>query len=414
MKGLSRVFDQVTSLRLSDSCFLLQKLKMGVVELIFFLFFLYPVGLTGQEEKVHALHFHFHNPDQSSSIGVSVNDTDIPIISSTILAAENWLKSHVLAHFPSTNITVILLGRNILCSPGHEHERSLILPSMKNLYHSLTRWGLQEEIKVSTAFSSDCLDPLNFYHRFRGVDNRITLIHLLGFLKKNNLPYIIDSSPYLSPLFLYSSHRAALERLGLSGIRDIRVLTAMKPITRKLYSYSSAYFPQKPKGLTPSQFAPVPDSSLSFSPYSSPDEIPTNPPEAVGVPTPGCLPVAAPVPGEAEESNGGLWCVAKPTVPAEKLQEAINYACGEGGVDCEEIKPNGMCYFPDNVIAHASYAFNSYWQLKKQMGGSCSFDGTAILINSDPSIFLMSSYYLTGLVVLTAAMSYFGIGISIF
>ncbi|KAI0516574.1 hypothetical protein KFK09_009251 [Dendrobium nobile] len=103
----------------------------------------------------------------------------------------------------------------------------------------------------------------------------------------------------------------------------------MKPITRKMYSYRSAYFPQKPKGsgLTPSQFSPVPDSSLSFSPYSSPDEIPTNAPEAVGVPTPGCLSEVAPAPGEVEESNGGLWCVAKLTVPTEKLQEAIKYAC---------------------------------------------------------------------------------------
>lgn len=290
---------------------------------------------------------------------------------------------------------MILLGRNILCNRDREHEWSLILPSVRNLYHSLTRWGLQEEIKVSSVFSSDCLNPLNLYRRYPGDNVQITLSLLLSFLQKHNLPYIIDPNSYFSPSLLHSSHRAAVEKFGFSGIRDIRVLRAMKPITRKLSSHRSPDLPEKPKrlglGLKPSQFAPVPDSSFSFSPYPSPDEIPTNPPEAAGVPAPGCLSAAAPPPREAEESNGGSWCVAKPTVPAEKLQEAINYACGEGGADCEEIEPNGKCYFPDNVIAHASYAFNSYWQKKKQMGGSCSFDGTAIVINSDPSMFLMTS-----------------------
>ena len=80
-----------------------------------------------------------------------------------------------------------------------------------------------------------------------------------------------------------------------------------------------------------------------------------------------------------------MWCMAKPSVPGEKLQEAMDYAC-EGGADCEAIRPQGNCYSPDTVVAHASYAFNSYWQKNKRVvGGTCSFGGTAMLINADPS-----------------------------
>lgn len=89
--------------------------------------------------------------------------------------------------------------------------------------------------------------------------------------------------------------------------------------------------------------------------------------------------------------NVGLWCVAKPTVRTEKLQAAMDYACGDGGMDCEGIGPGGGCYYPDNVVAHASYASNRYWQKAKRSGGGCSFDGAAMLINSDPSLFVVNS-----------------------
>ncbi|KAK3221196.1 hypothetical protein Dsin_008221 [Dipteronia sinensis] len=64
----------------------------------------------------------------------------------------------------------------------------------------------------------------------------------------------------------------------------------------------------------------------------------------------------------------------------------MDYACGEGGADCEEISPpHGSCFYPDTLVAHASYAFNNYWQKTKRNGGTCNFGGTAMLINADPS-----------------------------
>jgi hypothetical protein len=86
-----------------------------------------------------------------------------------------------------------------------------------------------------------------------------------------------------------------------------------------------------------------------------------------------------------------MWCVAKPTVSEKKLQEAMDYACGQDGVDCQEIATGGSCFYPANIPSHASYAFNSYWQKTKQIDGSCDFGGTAVLIDSDPSMASLTS-----------------------
>ncbi|KAK9057079.1 hypothetical protein SSX86_024446 [Deinandra increscens subsp. villosa] len=89
-------------------------------------------------------------------------------------------------------------------------------------------------------------------------------------------------------------------------------------------------------------------------------------------------------PSPHNEPESALWCVAKPSVPDPIVQEAMNYACGSGA-DCETVMPNGECFQPDTLFAHASYAFNSYWQRTKVAGGTCDFGGAAILVTIDPS-----------------------------
>ncbi|KAF8005641.1 hypothetical protein BT93_K0045 [Corymbia citriodora subsp. variegata] len=99
-------------------------------------------------------------------------------------------------------------------------------------------------------------------------------------------------------------------------------------------------------------------------------------------------PIVYPPPTVPPPPNSGssiaLWCVAKPSVPEPIIQEAMNYACGSGA-ECSSILPEGSCFQPNTLFAHASYAFNSYWQRTKVAGGSCSFGGTAMLVTVDPS-----------------------------
>ncbi|XP_027343016.1 leucine-rich repeat extensin-like protein 5 [Abrus precatorius] len=148
----------------------------------------------------------------------------------------------------------------------------------------------------------------------------------------------------------------------------------------------------------PPYFEPGPpyfEPSPPFIPSPSGGTIPS-PPSYVPSPTEGTVPsptvfqppVVYPPPSVPPPPNyaprATLWCVAKPSVPDPIIQEAMNYACWSGA-DCTSIQPNGPCYEPDTVFAHASYAFNSYWQRTKAAGGNCEFGGTAMLVAVDPS-----------------------------
>ncbi|KAL8160015.1 hypothetical protein V2J09_001552 [Rumex salicifolius] len=91
---------------------------------------------------------------------------------------------------------------------------------------------------------------------------------------------------------------------------------------------------------------------------------------------------SSPAPAPTE---GVTWCVANGKAGAEKLQQGLDYACGEGGADCRPIQPGATCYDPDTLEAHASYAFNSYYQLKARGSGTCYFGGAAYVVFQAPS-----------------------------
>nr|XP_027063834.1 leucine-rich repeat extensin-like protein 5 isoform X1 [Coffea arabica] len=162
--------------------------------------------------------------------------------------------------------------------------------------------------------------------------------------------------------------------------------------------------PSPPETYVPSPSVFVPSPPPPSAPYYSPPSPPIgyvpNPPGSAGggggggfVPPssprvyqpPNVYPSPlVPPPSPLTEPASALWCVAKPSVPGPIIQEAMNYACASGA-ECDQIQPSGSCFEPDTLVAHASYAFNSYWQRTKVAGGTCEFGGTAMLVTVDPS-----------------------------
>ncbi|CAN6478391.1 unnamed protein product [Victoria cruziana] len=144
--------------------------------------------------------------------------------------------------------------------------------------------------------------------------------------------------------------------------------TIYVPNPPNIYVPNPPVVPSPPTGYIPNppETGPSPPSS-SFPPVFQPPVL--YPP-----------PSAPPPPGP----SAGIWCVAKPSVPAPIIQEAMDYACGSGA-DCQSIQEAGPCFSPDTLLNHASYAFNSFYQRTKAAGGTCDFGGTAMIVTTDPS-----------------------------
>ncbi|KAI5067128.1 hypothetical protein GOP47_0017656 [Adiantum capillus-veneris] len=93
---------------------------------------------------------------------------------------------------------------------------------------------------------------------------------------------------------------------------------------------------------------------------------------------------------ERQTVGAGTWCVAREDASETEMQAALDWACGQesgqGNVDCTAISSGGVCDSPDSLTAHASYAFNAYFQNLNQAAGACDFGGCAQTTTSDPSV----------------------------
>lgn len=358
--------------------------------------------------------------------------------------ADTWLRNSVLPYYPATKITYITVGAEITESP--ENISALVVPAMTNVLAALKKAGLHKKIKVSTTHSLGVLSR-SFPPSAGAFDSKHAhfLKPLLEFLAENQSPFMIDLYPYYAyrdsrnkvPLdyaLFESSSEVIDQNTGLlyTNMFDAQVdaiyfaLSALNFRTIKVMVTETGW----PSKGSPKETAATPDNAQTYNMNLIRHVInetgtPAKPGEELDIyifslfnenrkpglesernwglfypdqtsvyslDFTGQSPVDMTADANVTKSNGTKWCIASSKATQIDLQNAINWACGtSGNVDCTPIQPSQPCFQPDNLVSHASYAFNSYYQQNGASDVACSFGGTGVIVDKDPSMFI--SYY---------------------
>ncbi|KAM7273302.1 hypothetical protein ACFE04_027966 [Oxalis oulophora] len=369
----------------------------------------------------------------SIEVMVGVTNEEVLGIGESPSAAAAWVNKNVAAYLPSTNITAIAVGSEVLTTIPN--VAPVLVPAMNYLHKALVASNLNYQVKVSTPQSMDVI-PKPFPPSAASFNSswNSTMYQILQFLKNTNSSFMLNAYPYYG----YTNG---------DGIFPIdyalfRPLTAVKQIVdpNTLFHYDSMF-----DAMVDATYYSIKDLSFSDIPVivtetgwpwlggaNEPDATVENAEtfnnnlvkrvlNSSGPPSQLTKPVNTYIyelfnedkrPGPVSERNWGvfftngssvyplsfstsaritanssaaIFCVATDEADTDKLQDGLDWACGQNRANCSAIQQGGTCYFPNTLKSHASYAYNDYYQKTRSIGGTCDFDGTATTTTVDPS-----------------------------
>ncbi|XAR67067.1 Glucan endo-1,3-beta-D-glucosidase [Bertholletia excelsa] len=367
---------------------------------------------------------------------VGIPNLDLLAFSQFQSNADTWLKNNILPYYPATKITYITVGAEVTEAPNN--ASSMVVPAMQNVFTALRKAGLHRKIKVSSTHSLGVLS--RSFPPSAGAFNSSYasfLKPLLEFLAENQSPFMINIYPYyayrdspnnvsLDYALFKSSSEVIDPNTGLlyTNMFDAQIdalyfaLTALNFRTIKIMVTETGW----PSKGSPKEKAATPDNAETYNTNLIRHVInntgtPAKPGEELdvyifslfnenrksglesernwGLFYPDQTSVysldftgkgAVDVTTQANvTSSNGTWCIALSTASEADLQNALDWACGPGNVDCSAIQPSQPCYEPDSLVSHASYAFNSYYQQNGATDVACSFGGAGVKTNKNPS-----------------------------
>ncbi|XP_057765593.1 glucan endo-1,3-beta-glucosidase 14-like [Salvia miltiorrhiza] len=351
-----------------------------------------------------------------------------------------WVQSNILPYHPNTTIEAIAVGNEVFVDPNN--TTAFLVPAMKNVHASLANHNLSSAIKISSplalsalhtsypssagAFKPELVEPVikpmlaflkqtgsylmvNAYPFFAYIANTDTISLDYALLRDNAGNKDPNNGLLYKTLFEAQTDAvfAAMSAVGFDDVGMVvsetgwpskgdenevgagpenaaayngnlvrRVLTGGgTPLRPKepLNVYLFALFneDQKPGATSERNYG------LFYPNQRKVYDIPLTVEALKGAPN---LTESK----TQVEAAGQTWCVANDKAGEKKLQKAMDYACGEGGADCRPIQPEATCYNPNTVEAHASYAFNSYYQKNSRRSGACDFGGAAYVVTHPP------------------------------
>ncbi|KAL2540855.1 Glucan endo-1 [Abeliophyllum distichum] len=363
---------------------------------------------------------------------VSVTNEEVLGIGESSSTAAAWINKNVAAYVPSTNITSIAVGSEILTSIPN--AAPVLVSAMNYLYKALVSSNLNHQVKVSTPQPMEII-PRPFppsTATFNTTWNS-TIFQILQFLRNTNSFYMLNAYPYYEYVKsngIFPMDYALFQPLSsVKQIVDPNTLfhynSMFEALVDATYSSIEALnFTGIPIVVTETGWpwfggANEPDATLENAKTFNENLIQRVFNDS-GPPSQPTIPVNTYIyelfnedkrPGPVSEKNWGVlftngtavyplslsnsdsigansstvFCIAKPGADENKLQNGLNWACGPGEANCEAIQQGQPCYFPDTLQNHASYAYNDYYQKMHSSGGTCNFDGTATTTTNDPS-----------------------------
>lgn len=352
--------------------------------------------------------------------------------------ADTWLKNSILPYYPAAKITYITVGAEV--TESTDNSSSLVVPAMQNVFTALKKAGLHKRIKVSSTHSLGVLS--RSFPPSAGAFNSSHahfLKPLLEFLAENQSPFMIDIYPYyayrdspnnvsLDYALFQSSSEVIDPNTGLlyTNMFDAQIdsiyfaLMALNFRTIKIMVTETGW----PSKGSPKEKAATPDNAQIYNTnlirhVINDSGTPAKPGEELDVYIFSLFNENR-KPGLESERNWGLfypdqtsvynldfsgkgvvdttdsnvtslngttttWCIASTKASEADLQNALDWACGPGNVDCSAIQPSQPCYEPDTLLSHASFAFNCYYQQNGATDIACSFGGNGVKVDKNPS-----------------------------
>nr|GLL26157.1 glucan endo-1,3-beta-glucosidase 2-like [Ipomoea trifida] len=367
-------------------------------------------------------------------VAISVPNEQLLGIGQSNSTAANWVSQNVVAHYPATNITTICVGSEV---PSSLPNAGRVLVSALRFIHSaLVASNLDRQVKVSTPLASSIiLDSFPPSQAFFNHSWKPVLVPMLNFLQSTGSFFMLNVYPYYEymqsngviPLdyALFKPLSATKEAVDSNTLLHYtNVFDAM--VDAAYFAMADLNFTSIPVVVSESGWPSKGDSKEPDATLDNANAYNSNLIKHVinktGTPKHPGIAVSTYIyelynedikSGPLSEKNWGLFdadgrpvyilrltgsgsvlandttndtfCVAKEGADRKMLQAALDWACGPGKVVCSPLMQGGPCYEPDTVTAHATYAFDAYYQKMGKAPGTCDFNGVATVTTTNPS-----------------------------
>ncbi|CAI9111363.1 OLC1v1011580C2 [Oldenlandia corymbosa var. corymbosa] len=379
-------------------------------------------------------------------VAISVPNEQLLGIGQSNATAANWVSQNVVAHYPSTNITTICVGSEVLTSLPN--AAPILVNALRFIHSALVASNLDRQIKVSTPLpSSIILDPFPPSQAFFNHSLNRVLVPMLSFLQSTGSSFMLNVYPYYD--YMQSNGVIPLDYAlfkPLPANREVVDANTLLHYTNVFdavidaayFAMASLNFTNIPVLVTESGWPSKGDSKEPDATLENANTYNSNLIRHVlnhtGTPKHPGIAVSTYIyelynedtrPGPLSEKNWGLfdangapiyvlhitdagsvlandttnqtYCAAKDGADVKLLQAALDWACGPGKVDCSQLAQGQPCYEPDTVAEHATYAFDAYYKMNGKDPEACDFKGVAAITTSNPShgscVFLGRCYF---------------------